>query len=107
MREVICPVCGLRAIRTDTRYGPRHDHCGLWSWRGAPLVDRETHEARKAAHRAIDHIWKSRKLSRSEVYRRLGILLGLQKEECHMKQMDAKMARKARDSAPLILEDTW
>ena len=32
-----------------TRFGPRDDCCGLWSWGGAPLADAATHAARKAA----------------------------------------------------------
>ena len=107
MAQIVCPECGGQAVKTETRFGVRHDCCGLWSWGGAPLVDKATHEARKDAHSEIDQIWKAGKLSRSEVYRRLAIILQLPKEKCHMKQMDASTAVKAKDAASRILGSEW
>jgi hypothetical protein len=91
---VICPTCGKEAKEVRTRYGLRHSCCGLWSWGGAPLVDGATHEARKRAHEAIDPIWKSGEMSRDEVYRRLGGLMGMSREECHIKLMGVEEAER-------------
>ena len=43
----ICPRCGCGAAKHETRYGPRHECCGLWSWGGKPLADANTHEVRR------------------------------------------------------------
>ncbi len=92
---IICPSCGVAARRTETRYGGRHDcdGCGLWSWGGAPLADRETHEARKAAHAAFDPLWKVHGMTRGEAYRALRAELGLTADQCHMKDMNAGQAK--------------
>ncbi|XUM19792.1 zinc-finger-containing protein [Bradyrhizobium oligotrophicum S58] len=89
-----CPLCQQDAIQSETRFGTRHDHCGLWSWGGAPLVDRETHEARKAAHAAFDPLWQRGRMSRSVAYRRLADLMGMSPRDCHIKLMNAETARR-------------
>jgi hypothetical protein len=89
-----CPKCDKEAIRTKTKYGIRNKCCGLWSWGQGPLVDGETHEARKAAHGAFDVLWKDGHISRKKAYRKLGKILKMTPEECHMKLMDAKTAKK-------------
>lgn len=86
-------------MAVSTRYGTRNSCCGLWSWGGAPLVDRDTHEARKAAHAAFDTIWKDGLMSRSGAYRALQRKLGLTADQCHMKLMSAEMARKVPQAA--------
>lgn len=97
----ICPKCGERARRTKTQYGLRHDckPCGLWSWGNHPLVDRATHEARKAAHAAFDPIWQSGLVQRPVAYKALADTLGLPVAETHMKLMDAQTARRVPDAA--------
>jgi hypothetical protein len=45
----VCPKCGAVAVEKPTRYGPRSECCGLWSWNRKPLVDGETHAARRKA----------------------------------------------------------
>lgn len=96
---MICPVCGDQVRPVTTRYGLRHACCGLWSWGGAPLVDRDTHDARKAAHAAFDPIWKSGHMSRSQAYAELARRMGLHPKDCHMKLMDAATARRAVEVA--------
>lgn len=44
----ICPKCGREAMVAQTKYGPRAECCGLWSWNMKPLADAKTHEARRA-----------------------------------------------------------
>lgn len=93
-----CPKCGNRPEPTKTMYGIRHQCCGLHSWRGAPLVSKETHTARRLAHEAFDPLWKKHGLSRTEAYVFLQVALGLSEKECHMKKMDKETAEKV----PLI-----
>jgi hypothetical protein len=98
MRRVpTCPTCGNAARITDTQYGPRAACCGLWSWGFKPLVDAETHRARRAAHDAFDRLWKSGRLSRGQCYQKLQAIMGMSADECHM-------ARMSRDDALRVVE---
>lgn len=99
----ICPVCGRPANQTITQYGVRHDHCGLWSWGGKPLVDEATHNARKVAHAAFDPVWKGGLLSRRDAYRQLAVALGIPVKECHISLMDEERARRVPEVAAVIL----
>lgn len=92
-----CPKCGGTPVTTVTRYGDRHDCCGLWSWQGKPLVDAETHEARKKAHEAFDPLWKSKLMSRSKAYKLLREDMGLSREDCHISFFDKVQCEKAID----------
>ncbi len=94
MTKIHCPRCGEKPIRTDTKFGLRLDCCGLWAWGNHPLADRETHEARKAAHAAFDPIWKGGALCRGKAYGLLAEAMGMSAKECHMKLMSADQARK-------------
>lgn len=94
MTAPTCPNCGKLAREQATQYGPRHDCCGLWSWDGAPLVDAETHQFRKAAHAAFDVVWKGKHMTRTEAYKALAIYLGLSPSECHIKQFDVTTCRR-------------
>jgi hypothetical protein len=88
----ICPVCGERADRSETRFGRRHDHCGLWSWGNKPLADAETHAARKEAHRVFDQLWQSGWLGRGEAYQALSWATGWPETDCHMMHMPKERA---------------
>lgn len=103
--NTICPKCGKEAYWQKTKYGMRHSCCGLWSWGGAPLVDKDTHEARKAAHEAFDVIWKEYGYSRSVAYEMLADDLKLTRNDCHMKLMDAETAKKVPEIAEAIIKD--
>ena len=98
----ICPKCGERAIRSQTLYGLRHDHCGLWSWGNKPLVDAETHKYRKEAHKVFDVLWKSGHLSRGEAYRALSWATGWPESECHMMHMPKEKAKQIPDAVRRI-----
>ena len=91
---VICPVCEEAAKETRTRYGIRHDCCGLWSWGGKPLVGAMTHRARKKAHEAFDKLWQEGLVERNEGYRMLADELGISEAEAHMSIMDKETASK-------------
>lgn len=100
-----CPTCGGVPARTETRYGLRLDCCGLWAWGEHPLADRETHEARKAAHAAFDPLWKSGLLKRGYAYKLLAEAMGMTRDECHMKLMTAEQAQRVPAIAARIAEN--
>ena len=89
-----CPKCNKPPARTETKFGTRYDCCGLWAWGDYPLVDADTHEARKFAHRVFDQLWVSGAYTRSEAYTALADELGLSPDECHMKLMNAETAQR-------------
>lgn len=91
---VSCPVCGFIARRVYTRYGTRHECCGLWSWNGKPLTDKRTHDARKAAHEAFDPFWRSGVVSRTQAYTLLAETLQVPIRDCHMALMSAEVAER-------------
>lgn len=92
----ICPKCGNVAGEAVTQYGIRNqcDPCGLWSWDRYPLVDGETHHARKVAHAAFDHLWRGEGMKRGDAYKLLAAELGLDRRDCHIKLMDKETAAR-------------
>ncbi len=98
----ICPKCGGEAVPHLTEWGLKHTHCGLWSWGGKDLVDGETHDARKAAHKALDPVWKSGRVSRSMAYKLLAQALELPHKKVHMNIMDKETARRVPDAVRKI-----
>lgn len=103
MTEPLCPSCGNEARASITRFGRRHDCCGLWSWDGAPLVDADTHEARKRAHEAFDEIWKGGLTTRAAAYKTLAEKLNIQHKDCHIKLMSADIASRVPEVARAII----
>jgi len=99
-----CPLCGQNAARQQTQYGVRNDCCGLWSWGDKPLVDRETHEARKAAHAAFDPLWKGGTMTRAAAYEALRAVTGLNAKNCHMAKMSKERAARVPAAVAKILE---
>ena len=91
-RTLRCPTCGKPPALSKGQFGLRADCCGLWSWGGKPLVDRATHAARVRAHKALDAIWQSGRLSRNECYQRLAAVMGMTESECHIAYMSAEQA---------------
>ena len=61
---------------------------------GAPLVGKETHDARTEAHAAFDTLWTSRDMTRAEAYRKLAVAMQMRGCDCHIKLMDAATARR-------------
>ena len=103
MTAPVCPSCGKAAERQATRYGVRHACCGLHSWDGKPLVDEATHRARRKAHDAFDHLWKSGAVRRKRAYALLREELGITSAECHM----ALMPRELAERVPLAVDRIW
>lgn len=92
--EVTCPRCGGAAPSQHTRWGLRHACCDLWSWKGKPLVDAATHQARQAAHAAFDILWRERGWDRGIAYAWLADQLGIPEARAHMRDMDAATANR-------------
>ena len=100
-----CPRCGNPPRRNETRYGLRLDCCGLWAWGEHPLVDRQTHEARRAAHEAFDPIWKEGWMRRNDAYKMLARELNMTRDECHMKLMSEAQAKRVPAIAAMLMEN--
>jgi len=101
----ICPSCGQPAQATETKFGTRHDCCGMHSWHGKPLETQATHDARKRAHAAFDPLWKHGPLSRKRAYQLLAQKLGLSGAECHISLMDEGTALLVPDAVMQIQEE--
>ena len=99
-----CPACGAIASTALTRFGRRHECCGLWSWNGKPLADAATHEARRLAHNAFDPLWQMGLLTRREAYALLARELQIDPAGCHMGLMDAATAARVPSAAAGIFE---
>lgn len=98
-----CPKCGGEPKKVNTQYGIKRECCGLWGWgKNAPLVDRETHEARSYAHKVFDSLWQSGLVGRSRAYALLADELGIDPADCHMKLMDKETASRVPAAAHAI-----
>lgn len=93
----MCPRCGRAAEQQETHWGMRHACCDLWSWKGKPLVDAETHQARQAAHAAFDILWRELNWDRAVAYEWLADQLGVLEAQAHMRDMDATTARRVAE----------
>jgi hypothetical protein len=54
------------------------------------LANAELRAAKIRAHDAFDPLWKSRKIRRSEAYRRLAKHLGIDDRDCHIGMFDVE-----------------
>lgn len=102
--EVICPTCGKTAEATETRFGVRHDCCGLRSWGGKPLVSPATMDARRKAHAAFDPIWQHKLISRGRAYKELAKELNMSRRDCHISLMNEQDALRVPAAAKKIRE---
>lgn len=93
-RIILCPACLGPAKLSQGKFGLKAECCGLWSWKGKPLVDRETHAARIMAHDAFDAVWKNGHMQRSEAYERLATAMQMTRKECHISLMTADQAHR-------------
>jgi len=99
----ICPKCRKPAKKTTTEYGVKHYCCGLWSWHGANLVDRDTHKARQDAHNIFDYLWETELMTRTDAYKLLARELGLSSRHCHMSLMNKDMLVRVPGAVNKIL----
>lgn len=101
--QIVCPKCGRRAKRSKTKYGYKNSCCDLWSWGNSPLVDEDTHKARRKAHIAFDPLWKSGAMTRSSAYRALQRKMKMSSKQCHMKVMTRHQASLVPEKVKLII----
>lgn len=113
---IACPECGAEMVlRETTKYfypngDPRKFYgCSRWpecnSTHGAhpdgkPLgvpANKETKEARIAAHAAFDGHWQELGLQRNEGYRLLRDIMGMSKEEAHIANFDKEQCQQLID----------
>lgn len=85
---VYCPTCGSKARRSETRFGFRHECCGLHSWGAKALVSQEVHMLRQQFHASFDPLWKSRRMSRRDAYRALSAAADMPERDCHGAQQE-------------------
>lgn len=101
-----CPCCGQEAISTKTKFGIRHEHCGLWSWGGKPLTDAYTHTIRKHLHQRVLEESQNRFVSSYKIYHVLALEIGLSswKSFQHASEDDCKKALKLMKQLEKLLE---
>jgi hypothetical protein len=58
------------------------------------LADKELREAKSAAHRVFDPLWKSKKMKRSHAYGLLAGKLGISKAKCHIGMFDVETCKR-------------
>lgn len=103
---MICPECGGEVSPRKTKFGKIWSCCGLKSWsKNRPMVCQGTHNARKAAHRSFDTLWKTGLLKRGVAYSMLANAMGLSLDECHMALMDKETASKVPRAVRRIICD--
>lgn len=87
----MCPNCGERLIKKTGDYG-LYAECEPCDVRSYPRekrewsspADRELRRLRAAAHAALDWLWKSGRMTRSECYQSLARHLGIETKQCHI-----------------------
>ena len=102
--EAECPECRVQMRLQNFRYGTAFfcEKCDI-KWytdslgrpRGKP-ANRETRQARMDAHSEFDKLWKNGHMSRRRAYKWLQQELGVPREQCHMKEMDAATCRRVQ-----------
>lgn len=99
----ICPRCGNLATQTlkPTGLKSRCEPCGLWSRGSKPLRDEAGHQAHRAlirarrdAHLYFHPLWKEGLVDRETAYELLAQELGIERDACHMRLMEAEVARR-------------
>lgn len=116
-----CLYCGAKVIYTSNAviYGREYGNGKCYKCTGCDayvgvhtgtrvplgrLANRELREMKKACHALFDPVWKSKKLSRTEAYRRLAALLDIPANECHFGWFDMDMLLKAKK---VLLDPGW
>ena len=117
---ICCPFCGARVDCVDSEqiYGAGHSYGYVWRCSRFPecdssvgchmgtkepygtLANKELRGWRMAAHDPFDVIWKQapikqRNIHRRNAYKRLSILLGIPKSECHIGRFDVERCKQA------------
>ena len=110
--EVVCPYCSepARLVNGVVIYPHREDLFGKKFWKCYPcdayvgthinseghkplgrLANRELRQAKMAAHKAFDPLWKHGDMSRTKAYKWLARRLHLSVQKCHIGHFNVKM----------------
>lgn len=117
-----CPYCGEAGsvvfTRNSIKYGREY---GDWSWCYfcvcceayvgchpytiiplGTLADQATANARKAAHKAFDPLWRDEWMTRKEAYSFLSKVIGVAREDCHISWFDVTTCEKVVAAVPAV-----
>ena len=118
--DLTCPECGAPLWLKPSRFGLFYG-CSTWKDTqcpgghgahkdGTPLgipANKETKDARKAAHHVFDHLWKTGMMSRTSAYLWMQGAMGMSAKEAHIgrftRDQCKEMVLKFRDEFP----DLW
>lgn len=103
--DIKCPECGVQMLLRKSKFGLFYGCSDFPNCKathgahadGTPLGipgDRETKDARMAAHAVFDKKWRSGALGRSEAYAWLAAKLGVSKAECHIGRFDKETCQR-------------
>lgn len=115
-----CPYCNHDIVFTSNKeiYGKEYGNGKCYLCRnckasvgchdsGKPLgvlATKEMKVLKTACHDLFDLVWKTKKLGRSECYRRMSILLRIEQRDCHFGHFDIPMLMK---SIHILLNPRW
>lgn len=123
-RKVTCGHCDRPAelVTGKVIYPRRVAFFDKWYWRCEPcgayvgchpggtqpmgrLANEELRKARQRVHKALDPLWKSGSMTRSEAYKMLAVRLSIAKQNCHVGMFDLATCARA-EKALAISERT-
>lgn len=114
----VCPYCGIKAVLVGgCNIYPEHEYlhkkkfwlcrpCDAYvgvhkeSKKFAPLgrlANKDLRLLKMEAHSLLDPYWKSGMISRSDLYERMAIFLGIKKNLCHIGYFDEETCQKVID----------
>lgn len=109
-RDVRCPYCQNQAVlmTTEQFYGkdfgtnmwvcrPCQAYVGTHHRTDVPLgtlANKTLREWRKKVHQAVDPMWKSRQMTRSQVYKWIQEAMNLSQEEAHIGMMNEEQCQQ-------------
>lgn len=100
----ICPRCGNHAEEVNTKYGIRASCCGLWSWERRPLVDADTHQARRELTPLMQEVAKA--LGQVKAYQQIAKRVGFSSpDQLKVSNMNEATARKVKAAVEDIIMD--
>lgn len=106
-----CPIHSIALAEKPTRFGIRYscprEGCTVACWSGdtSTPADAETRAVRIQAHGAFDAPWKSGKVRRTALYRRLSEYLGVPVEKTHIGMFDRETCLKVLEFAAEVINE--
>lgn len=113
MKQVSCPVHGVRLSPKDTRHGKRFGcwvaGCDVicWDSKTSTPADKRTREARMACHEAFDRLWRDGRIfkKRSEAYSWMAKAMGVNKKLAHIGMFNFEQCERLLECVRLLVED--